>query len=143
MAFGTISPKVKMIRSIEAETMVMMAKTMILPAVERFAGELAANAAAKRALDGSLSCAYAVGTVQKLSRLSDCIAAAAEALEQSLLTLTDAADVREESCAIRDRVLTRMRELRLACDEAETVTEKRCWPHSTGWNWWNVRRSRP
>ena len=116
---------------IEAETMVMMARTMILPAVEQYAGELAATTAAKRALDKEIPCAYATGTVKKLSGLADSIAESAEALEQSLLTLHDAADITEESVAIRDRVLTRMRELRLSCDEAETVVAKRCWPMPT------------
>ncbi len=37
-------------------------------------------------------------------------------------------DVAVESAVIRDTVLTGMSELRVACDEAETLTAKSYWP---------------
>ena len=36
-----------------------------------------------------------------------------------------------ESESIRDDVLLKMCALRLACDEAETLTEKKYWPYPT------------
>ncbi|MBQ7255188.1 MAG: glutamine synthetase III [Oscillospiraceae bacterium] len=116
---------------IEAETMAQMARTMILPAVSGYAGELAASAAAKRALDSALPCAYELETVQKLSTLADCIAQHTASLEAAILSLHDAPDITAEAFAIRDSVLVRMCELRLACDEAETITDKRHWPMPT------------
>ena len=52
-------------------------------------------------------------------------------LQDALLTLHDAKDVIAESELVRDRVLPKMCELRLACDEAETVTAKEYWPFPT------------
>ena len=43
-------------------------------------------------------------------------------------SLGDAENVEAESAAIRDHVLGLMSELRLACDEAETMTAKSYWP---------------
>lgn len=116
---------------IEAHTMVDMAKNEIAPAVEAYALEVAKTAAAKKALDEGIPCKYEVGLVKKLSSLTERIVAATEALEQALLGLETAADVETEAEAIRDTVLVKMCELRLACDEAETVTAKKYWPFPT------------
>ena len=40
-------------------------------------------------------------------------------------------NVIEESAAIRDTVLVKMNELRVPCDEAETLTAKKYWPFPT------------
>ena len=40
-------------------------------------------------------------------------------------------DVSEEAYMIRDIVLGKMGELRVACDEAETITAKKYWPFPT------------
>lgn len=47
-----------------------------------------------------------------------------DALETALIELQDVKDIVAQSYQIRDTVLTRMQELRIACDEAETVTAK-------------------
>ena len=56
---------------------------------------------------------------------------AVKELEQALLGLSSAKDIGEEGDAIRDTLLAKMSELRLACDEAETVTAKKYWPFPT------------
>lgn len=114
---------------IEANTMVDMAKTQIAPAVQSYTAELAKSAAAKKALDSAISCGYETGLVQKLSALTDRIALQADELENTLLSLQEAEDVIAESAIIRDTVLVKMSELRLACDEAETLTAKKYWPY--------------
>lgn len=48
-----------------------------------------------------------------------------------MLKLGDAADIPSQANAIRDTVLGKMGELRLACDEAETLTAKKYWPFPT------------
>ncbi|MBQ7758813.1 glutamine synthetase III family protein [Anaerotignum sp.] len=116
---------------IEANTMVDMAKNEIIPAVEAYALELAKTAAAKKALDAGLACKYETDLVKKLSDLTDRMAEAADALEEALLGLDEAADIAEEANMVRDTVLVKMCELRLACDEAETVTAKKYWPFPT------------
>ena len=117
--------------TIEANTMVDMARTEIAPAIEAYTADLAKAAAAKKALDDSITCAYEVKLVKKLSALTDIIYAKVGELEDALLGLGNAEDVESEGYMIRDNVLTKMGELRLACDEAETMTAKKYWPFPT------------
>ncbi len=113
---------------IEANTMVDMAKTQIAPAVEAYSADVAKAAVAKKALDSALVCSYETGIVRKLSALTDRIAVKAEELENAVISLNKAEDIGAESDMIRDTVLNLMGQLRLACDEAETLTAKTYWP---------------
>ena len=106
----------------------MLSKTQIAPAVAAFAADIAKNAQAKKALDASVACAYETGLVKMLSALTDRIAEKVDELEEALIALHDAGDIIAESVAIRDKVLPKMCELRVACDEAETKTAKDYWP---------------
>lgn len=114
---------------IEANTMIDMAKTQILPAVCRYAADTARDIAAKRDLDIALAFGYEKKLVSKLSVLADTIAEKTAALESAMLALSDAKDTISESEKIRDTLLPEMCELRVACDEAETVTSKEYWPY--------------
>lgn len=116
---------------IEANTMVDMAKTQIAPAVSDYATALANSVAAKKAVDSNIPCNYETGLLKKLSALTDRIAEKAEELSGSLIALQTAENIEEESVMIRDDVLAKMGELRIACDEAETVTSKDYWPFPT------------
>ena len=116
---------------IEANTMVDMAKTEIAPAVDAYTMELAKTIAAKKAVDDTLPCGYESGLVKKLSVLTDRIAIKTEELENVLMELHNAEDIVSEANSIRDVVLVKMSELRLACDEAETVTARKYWPFPT------------
>ena len=107
---------------IEANTMVDMTKTEIAPAVDAYTMELAKTIAAKKAVDDTLTCNYESGLVKKLSKLTDRIAIKTEELENALVELHNAEGIISEANMIRDVVLVKMGELRLACDEAETVT---------------------
>ena len=117
--------------TIEANTMVEMAETQIAPAVSKFTASVAKGAQQKKALDPSIACGYETGLVKKLSDLTDRIVVKIDELQDALLTLHDAKDIIEESAMIRDSVLPKMCELRLACDEAETLTAKKYWPFPT------------
>lgn len=116
---------------IEANTMVDMVKREIIPAVEAYAMELARTASAKKRVDETLACRYESGLIKKLSTLTDQMAVRTDALETALIELQDVKDIVAQSYQIRDTVLTRMQELRIACDEAETVTAKKYWPFPT------------
>ena len=116
---------------IEANTMVDMAKTEIAPAVDAYTMELAKTIAAKKAVDDTLTCNYESSLVKKLSKLTDRIAIKTEELEKALVELHNAEGIISEANMIRDVVLVKMGELRLACDEAETVTAKKYWPFPT------------
>ena len=116
---------------IEANTMVDMAKTQIAPAVEEYIVELAKAVSAKKSVDAGLACCYESGLIKKLSALTERIAIKTEELENALIELHHAEDSVMEANMIRDVVLVKMGELRLACDEAETVTAKKYWPFPT------------
>ena len=117
--------------TIEANTMIDMAKTQIAPAVRRFAADTARDAAAKQSFDPDVPCGYERKLVHRLSALGESIAEKVEALESAVISLHDAGDVIAESAQIRDTVLPKMCELRVACDEAETLTAKSYWPFPT------------
>ncbi len=117
--------------TIEANTMVDMARTLIAPAVASFAASVAKNAQSKRNFDPSVPCEYEKKLVKKLSVLADCISAKTDDLQSAIIAVRDAGDIIAESEAIRDTVLPAMCELRIACDEAETLTAKSSWPFPT------------
>ena len=116
---------------IEANTMVDMARTEILPAVESFALDTARGAAAKRELVPGCPCGYESELVKKLSALTDQMAAKTAELEQAVLEVSSAGDIAQEAAAVRDVILCKMGQLRLACDEAESLTPKKYWPFPT------------
>ena len=62
------------------------------------------------------------------STLTDQMEVRTDALETALIELQDVKDIVAQSYQIRDTVLTIMQELRIACQEAETVTAKKYWP---------------
>ncbi|MCR5056250.1 MAG: glutamine synthetase III [Clostridia bacterium] len=117
--------------TIEANTMIDMARTMIAPAVSDFVADVASNAAQKLALNQSIACEYETGIVKKLSTITDRIYRGVTELQNTVIALHDAKDVVAESEMIRDKVLPKMSELRVACDEAETLTAKDYWPFPT------------
>ena len=116
---------------IEANTMVDMAKTQIVPAIEAYSADLAKAAAAKKALDAGIACGYEINLVKRLSALLDRIMMRVADLEDALMARHDAGEIGAEAAVIRDTVLPRMGELRVACDEAETLTAKSYWPFPT------------
>ena len=116
---------------IEANTMIDMTKADIMPAIAAYTADMAKAVAAKKAIDASLPCGYETDALKKLSVLNDSIAAKCEELEGELVSLHAIEDVEQQGYAIRDRVLTKMSELRALCDQAETKTAKSYWPYPT------------
>ena len=117
--------------NIEANTMVDMAKREILPAVESYAADLAKTCSEKTAAVPGLACSYEKNTVARLSGLADEIDKASSVLESELVKYKSVSDVTDASHMIRDSILQKMAELRVVCDEAETVTAKKYWPFPT------------
>ena len=117
--------------TIEANTMSQMAKKEILPAIEEYTAFIASAAGKKKALDAEVSCVYETGTVRKLSLLSGQIFEKCDELDKVLCKLSDSANVKEEGYMIRDELLPKMSELRVACDEAEVITAEKYWPFPT------------
>ena len=117
--------------NIEALTMVDVARKEILPAVEAYAKELADTLAIKKAVLPDVKGRYEARTLARLSGLTDAIDAATEALEASILRYKAIGDITEAACMIRDVLLPQMTELRVVCDEAETLTAEKYWPFPT------------
>ena len=116
---------------IEACTMVDMAKKQILPAVSAYTTDLAESVGKKLKLGTDIACKYEKEAVKKLSILCDKIAEATDLLEGTLVKIKAAESIGEESEMIRDAVLVAMSELRVACDEAETMSAEKYWPFPT------------
>ena len=117
--------------NIEGQTMVDMARKEILPAVEAYARDLADTCAVKQAAAPGVSGRYEKKTIAKLSTLADEFDEATDALESALIKYKTVSDVTEAACMIRDVILQKMAELRVVCDEAETVTAEKYWPFPT------------
>ena len=117
--------------NIEGLTMVDMARKEILPAVEAYLGDLSGTVAAKTAAVPGLACKYEKDLISKLSKLADEISDAASSLDTTLIRLRAIPDVTDAAYVIRDVVLQKMAELRVVCDEAESITADKYWPFPT------------
>ena len=117
--------------NIEALTMIDMARKEILPAVEAYAHDLSDTLITKAAAVPGLSGRYEKNLIAKLSELADEIDSAITALETEAIRYKTITDVTEAAFMIRDVILQRMAELRVVCDEAETLTAEKYWPFPT------------
>ena len=117
--------------TIEAMTMIDMTRKLILPAVEAYSASIAESLGAKLSVVPELSGKYEKEKLKTLSSLEDSIDASVSALESSLIRLRAIGDITDSAFVIRDVILQKMAELRVACDEAETLTAKKYWPFPT------------
>ncbi len=115
---------------IEAKTMTDMVNRQIIPAVEKYTGDVSA-AALKKAKFCDVPCKYEKNVVSMLSADIDAL----HENSAKLASLTDKAiaidNVRDMSAYIRDEILPQMDELRKYADEAEKYTAKEYWPFPT------------
>ena len=116
---------------IEANTMELIARREILPAIEEYAAFVANTANAKKSLATDLTCTYEAETVRKLSQLASDAYASLDELAKALEKVQGAKNVIEAGYLIRDELLGVMDSLRAACDEAETITSSKFWPFPT------------
>ena len=114
--------------TIEANTMVVMSKTQIAPAIDKYVGDLAQRVALKQSIGSSIPDSYELSLVKKLSAITDAAYTKTDELKDEIAALSNASDIIEESGMIRDKILPKMAELRALCDEAETLTSKEYWP---------------
>ena len=113
---------------IEANTMLEMARRMILPAIECYENKLAGSVSAKKAVAPSAACSYEGDIIVKLSDLADKVYAGANTLEKAIEDANGKEDIIAESAFIKDTVIPAMNDIRKAADEAETYVSKECWP---------------
>ncbi len=117
--------------NIEALTMVDMAKKQIIPAIEKYVKALADTCAVKTSVVPGVGAKYEKTVILKLSTLTDEIYDAVTALEDVLIKYRTVEDITEAANMTRDEILQKMAELRVVCDEAETLTAEKYWPFPT------------
>lgn len=117
--------------NIEGLTMVDMAKREIVPAIDRYIKKLADTVVAKKTAVPTLTCAHEISLITKLSGLVEEADKAITNLDTALIKLKTIGEVTEAANYIRDHIIGKMAELRVVCDEAETLTPKALWPFPT------------
>ncbi len=114
--------------NIEALTMIEMAKRDVIPAVSDYVAELAANAAAKRAVAQNVPCKAETKSIERLSALNDAVYDLVEKMEADLKTV-DMSDERAASQAMAHTIIPDMEAIRKCVDEMETLTSADYWPY--------------
>ena len=114
--------------NIEALTMLEMARKQLLPAVNRYMGDLARTITAKRAVSESLPTRAETSILERLSRDAGQMAEAIEHLAAAERTAQTLGDMTAKANAFHDKVLPLMDALRSAADDAETVCGDAYWP---------------
>lgn len=117
--------------NIEGLTMVDMAKREIVPAIDRYIKKLADTVVAKKTAVPTLTCAHEISLITNLSGLVEEADKAITNLDTALIKLKTIGEVTEAANYIRDHIIGKMAELRVVCDEAETLTPKALWPFPT------------
>ncbi len=115
--------------NIEAETMLMMARRQILPAVIRYAGTLSSGIASIRAAGAAIMNGSALLTdlCEEIDQLKDSVDALSEILSLKPEDGTPEASARY----MHDKVLPAMETLRTSADRLEQITDRSCWPFPT------------
>ena len=106
------------VQNIEANCALDMAKTMILPAVVRYLGELAGASKSKGV----------AAVADTVAALTDGLVDAIHALEKAQHAAHEAGSVHAEAKAFCDRVIPAQNDLRAVADELETLVSDELWP---------------
>ena len=115
--------------NIEAETMLMMARRQILPAVLKYSGILSSSLVSVKAAGFSFSNVPALlsDLCGEIDRLKDSVDALAEAL-----SVRPETDIPLDAARyMHDCVLPAMAALRASADRLECITDRSCWPFPT------------
>ena len=114
---------------IEANTMTDMANKEILPAVMNYSMKLAASSITKKQL--GMPDEYEFETANRLSVLAGAIMKKTGELDAVNEEIKNIRDIKEQSLAVRDKMLPVMSGLRAYADEAESLTAESEWPYPT------------
>ena len=117
--------------SIEANTMLDMARREILPAASEYSSSLASAAVTKKTMNPAAAVGYEEKTSLRISDLTSDMLTKAEELEDELMKAKSCGDTTEESVYFKDHVLPAMNALRIDGDALETVTSREYWPYPT------------
>ena len=117
--------------SIEANTMLDMARREILPATSEYSSSLASAAVTKKTMNPAAAVGYEEKTSLRISDLTSDMLTKAEELEDELMKAKSCGDTTEEAVYFKDHVLPAMNALRIDGDALETVTSREYWPYPT------------
>ena len=117
--------------SIEANTMLDMARREILPAASEYSSSLASAAVTKKTMNPAAAVGYEEKTSLRISDLTSDMLTKAEELEDELMKAKSCGDTTEEAMYFKDHVLPAMNALRIDGDALETVTSREYWPYPT------------
>ena len=114
------------ILNIEAETMLMMVRRQILPAVIRYSGDLSSSLL--KAKEAGCPMPACSGLLRSLNSQTEDLLRAAETLGQILSSRLSDSDPLAAAAYMHDRILPAMREVRRCADALEEITDKEIWP---------------
>ncbi len=118
--------------SIEATTMIDMAKRDILPAVSDYLGSLAQTIAAKKSVSSKIPCAAETDILTRLSAMQENAYEKLYRLEEIFAAASSLdGDIKKQSKYYSDKVLSAMNGLRIAVDEIESNVQADYWPLPT------------
>ena len=117
--------------NIEALTMIDMVKKDILPAITTYSNEIANTAVSKKSVSSLIDTSYEENLVSRLSSLCSSASKRADELDGVLISIKDIENIEELSMAYKDKVFSKMQELRAVVDEAECITASKYWPFPT------------
>ena len=116
--------------NIEALTMLEMAKKSITPAVITFVKELAETVSLKKSVSSSISTAAEESLLESLSEQLEAFAGKTAELESAVAEADkNSGDVLAAATYFREKVFTKMEELRAVGDSMETETAAKIWPY--------------
>jgi len=117
--------------SIEAATMLEIARKDIFPAVSAYIKSIGDTVAAKKLISSKISCACDEKLAEKISDIADAFCMNIDRLETELSKAKSEPDIIERAVICRDSVIAAMNDLRAASDEMETLVGESYWPFPT------------
>lgn len=115
--------------NIEALTMIDMVQKQILPAAFAYSSALAEGF--KKKQDLGLSANAEKQILAKLNALTDAAYDTNRRLSDAVVEAKGESDVKKSAFFYHDSVLSLMQELRMSCDELETLVDREYWPLPT------------
>jgi len=116
------------ILNIEALTMTDMVNKDILPAVSGYIKSLTDTALGKKALSADLSCDLEKELIANLSSISLSLHRSVQELDNALIEVNAIEELFTTAEYYNKKVLSIMKEIRIAADTLETMTASSSWP---------------
>ncbi len=114
---------------IEALTMLSMIRRDVVPCVAKYIDTLCKTVNDKRAAVKRCDCSLEEELISRLSLLNSSMYKNCKALETAVEKADACESIEEQATLFRTEVLSVMKKIRAAADEAETVTAREYWPY--------------